>query len=430
VNLPAGKVQPIWVTVYAPVGTPAGTYTGTITLSAVGVVPQVVPLKVRVFDFDLPVRPTMQTFALGNIAGPKFYGMEHGDPRYENIRKTWYDLLCAHRLPPGGFVLKAWSWNKPVWPAKVNADGSYDFGEADSWGTYCRERGMNAFVAAAFPKPGKWGFPQKYSEEYYRDYTKFMTAYADFLRRKGWLDDAVVYNIDEAPPKHWEMCRENYRRTKAVSPDLQVFQCLNNPKGVAALEESLDVVDVNIGQFHKGAAPRLLKEGKRVWWCVCCWPSSHPNLFVEYPLMDARIIGWLSWKLGVEGFEYWSVSSWSRSLSTMGGKKFVDEVESSWNANSFGKYNGDGYLTYPGPNHTLLSSIRFEALRDGFEDHEYLAVLKRRIAGKQTPAAKAAAKLLEVDDEVCKRDLTYTDDPQVLLDARRRIAEAIEKVGP
>ena len=114
----------------------------------------------------------------------------------------------------------------------------------------------------------------------------------------------------------------------------------------------------------------------------------------------------------------------------MGDKKVVDEVDSKWNANSFGRYNGDGYLAYPGPNRTLLSSIRFEALRDGFEDHEYLAILKRRLKGKQGKDAEVARKLLEISDAICKRDLTYTDDPKKLLEARRRIAEAIEKLAP
>ena len=289
---------------------------------------------------------------------------------------------------------------------------------------------MNTFVAASFTKPGKWGFPKTFSPKYYRDYTKFMKAYAGFLRKKGWLKDAVAYNIDEAPAKHWEMCKENYRTTKAISADIQVFQCLNNPKGVKALTGFFDVVDVNIGQFHKGAAPERLKAGKPVWWCVCCWPSSHPNLFVDYPAVDARIVGWLTWKLGVEGFEYWSVTSWARSLKTMGGKKFIDQVDSKWNANSFGKYNGDGYLTYPGPKNTILSSIRFEALRDGFEDHEYLSILRRRLKGRTGPAADAARKLLQVSDDVCKRGLSFTRDPEVILDARRKIALAIETLDP
>ena len=91
----------------------------------------------------------------------------------------------------------------------------------------------------------------------------------------------------------------------------------------------------------------------------------------------------------MQGFEYWDVSAWDNCLKPMKGKKYVDQVESPWSARSFGDYNGDGYLFYPGPNATLLSSIRFEALRDGFEDYEYLAILKGRAAGQSGPAAEA-----------------------------------------
>jgi hypothetical protein len=429
VDIPAGKVQPFWVTVHAPADAPADTYRGKLTVDANGIAPQTVELTVRVFDFALPVRSSLRAMAIAGGPNAKFYRLDEG-PQLDRLRERWFDFLCGHRLPPGGYVLKAWSWDKPAWPARRMADGSYDFRAAEKWGRFCFDRGMSTFVVASFPKPGKWGFPETFSDAYYAGYTKFMKAYAQFLRGKGWLRDAVVYNVDEAPPKHWAMCRENYRRTKGVSGDLAVFQCLNNPKGVAALAGAFDVVDVNLGQFYQGAAPKRLRDGGRVWWCVCCWPSGHPNLFVEYPAMDARIIGWLSWKLGVEGFEYWDVSSWGRCLRDMGSKKHVDQVESRWNANSFGSYNGDGYLCYPGPNRTLLSSIRFEALRDGFEDYEYLAILKRRLGAKTGPAAKEARKLLQIGDDLCRKDLTFAADPAVLFAARRKIAEAIEKLSP
>ena len=281
-----------------------------------------------------------------------------------------------------------------------------------------------------FDKPGRNGFPKNYSSTYRDEFKKFMTAYARFLSSKGWLKDAVVYNIDEAPGPMWKMCEENYRQTKAVSRDISVFQCLNDPQGVAALAGFFDVIDVNIGQFNEGAAPKHLAEGGRTWWCTCCWPSGHPNLFVDYPGMDARIIGWLSWKVGVQGWEYWDVNAWDNCLKPMKGKKFVDEVESAWSANSFGKYNGDGYLLYPGPNNTLLSSIRFEALRDGFEDYEYLAILKARAAAKTSPAAEEGRKLLDIPDGLCRKDRAFTDSPKILFDYRRRVAEAIEKLGP
>ena len=429
VTLSPGKVQPVQVTVYAPAGTTPGPYSGTLTITGDGIAPQQVPLNVRVFGFDLPVRGTFRAMALGGGPDAKFYGVAANGPEHDKLKEMWYDFLCKHRLGPGGDVLKPWGWTKPGYPAKANADGTWDFSEAEKWGKFCFDRGMNAFVAAGFVKLGKYGFPKEYSPEYRADYKKFMAAYAAFLKEKGWLKDAVVYNIDEAPSTMWEACKENYRQTKAASPDLAVFQCLNDPKGVAALDGFFDVVDVNINQFHEGAAPAHLAKGGHTWWCICCWPSGHPNLFIEYPAMDARIVGSLSWKLGVEGFEYWSISSWGNCMKPMGGKTFVDEVECAWIANAFGDYNGDGYLVYPGPNNTLLSTIRFEALRDGFEDYEYLAILKKRLEGKTGAAADEARKLLDLPDALCKKDLSYTNDPKVVFDTRRKVAEAIEKLG-
>ncbi len=428
VTLAPGKVQPVMVSVYAPAGTAPGPYEGTITLAGEGIEPVKVPLKVRVFGFDLPARGTFRTMSIGGGPSAKFYGLAEG-PEFDKVKEAWYDTLLKHRLGPGGNVLKCWGWAKPGYPAKANADGTWDFSEAERWGKYCFDRGMNAFVPATFVKLGNYGFPKEYSSEYREDFKKFMTAYAAFLKEKGWLKDAVVYNIDEAPGSMWEACKENYRQTKVASADLTVFQCLNDPKGVAALDGFFDVVDVNINQFNQGAAPAHLAKGGRTWWCICCWPSGHPNLFTEYPAMDARIVGSLSWKMGVEGFEYWDVSSWGNCMKPMGGKKSVDEVECAWVANSFGDYNGDGYLVYPGPNNTLLSSIRFEALRDGFEDYEYLAILKKRLAGKTGAAADAARKLLDLPDALCKKDLSYTNDPKVLFDVRHKVAEAIEKLG-
>ena len=52
---------------------------------------------------------------------------------------------------------------------------------------------------------------------------------------------------------------------------------------------------------------------------------------------------------------------------------------------------GDGWLTYPGPNGEPLSSVRFDNLRDGFEDAELLQLLKER--GREAQARALAARM-------------------------------------
>jgi hypothetical protein len=155
--------------------------------------------------------------------------------------------------------------------------------------------------------------------------------------------------------------------------------------------------------------------------------------------MDARILGWLSWKNGVSGFEYWAANSWGDNLKRLGDKPYITTVEvESWKANTFGTYNGDGYLVYPGPNGSVLSSIRLECLRDGIEDYEMLALLRERVNAAKAKGAdvSAAEKLLAIGDAICRADLTqsppawvYPSDPQRLLDARGQIAQAISRLA-
>jgi hypothetical protein len=61
VDIPAAQPQPFWLTVYARPGLPAATYAGAVTVTAAGCPPLALPLAVRVFGFELPVRPALRT---------------------------------------------------------------------------------------------------------------------------------------------------------------------------------------------------------------------------------------------------------------------------------------------------------------------------------------------------------------------------------
>jgi hypothetical protein len=109
-------------------------------------------------------------------------------------------------------------------------------------------------------------------------------------------------------------------------------------------------------------------------------------------------------------------------------------IEPNWRANTFGTYNGDGYLLYPGPNGALWSSMRLENLRDGIEDYEMLALLRDRASRAKARGENVAGveKLLAIDDALCRAVPAqgvawpaYTQESQALLAARRAIAQAL-----
>jgi len=423
VRLEVGKVQPIWLSVRCPIDAAAGQYAGRITVATGDGETHALKLTVTVWDFALPVAGTLRTMIVDSARkAPAFYGLAADSGEAQKLVERIYAKLCDSRIGPG-MAMCGFAWDKPDYPVEL-VGGRYDFSEADRLGEMLIGRGMNAFAIAMFPKPGKWGFPKQYSRKWRKDWSAFVKAYAAHLRKKGWLDRAYTYNIDEAPPSMWPACKGNYTLSKAAAKDVRVMQCLNNPKGVEALAGFADTWDVSLQFYGRSQAAARQARGDEVWWNLCCYPSSHPNLFLDYPAVDARIVGWLSWKLNIGGFEYWSATSWGKNT------KPVTAVESDWNAKAFGQYNGDGYLLYPGANAAVLSSIRMEALRDGFEDHEYLAILRHlvREAGASGPGGDVlteAERLLAVPDSICRKDLSFTSDPSAILARRAAIARAI-----
>jgi hypothetical protein len=95
-------------------------------------------------------------------------------------------------------------------------------------------------------------------------------------------------------------------------------------------------------------------------------------------------------------------------------------------------HGGCGYLIYPGPNGTPLGSLRFELIRDGLEDFEYVYLLRQWLAaaGERTSAelrARAEAELA-VSPEVVVDHKIFTEDPRVILTARGRVAGLIEQL--
>jgi hypothetical protein len=106
--------------------------------------------------------------------------------------------------------------------------------------------------------------------------------------------------------------------------------------------------------------------------------------------------------------------------------------------------NGDGRFIYPPeaaadahPTQPVLEgpvdSIRWEMLRDGIEDYEYLAILRgllqKHKARLLEDRLKQYAELLEVPKTVTADMTTFTTDPAVIENRRHQVAKAIEELG-
>ena len=430
--MPAGEFTvkkcsrtPVWISVRTAKDTPAGVYRGTVTVQVKGRRASTVPLGVTVWDFAITDETHLRTLTWFNGYGwfPHHYGFNRKTPEGQREHRAatvrFWDMLLEHRLGPGGDVASS--------VYKKYGKKEYDFSGVEKNLSYLIPKGMNAFIMGATPNLKRQG-KNEYTDEFIEKFTAKLKPYGDFLREKGWIDKAYVYTYDEAPKRHWGEVRKIAKAIKKAAPELRVLQCLNEPNGVKALAGVIDVFDVYVTQYHKTGVQAMQKRGSaQAWLAVCCYPMDHPNLFIEYPLIDARILAMFCWKYNAEGFEYWSISSWGRNVRRTG--KGPMWPQRDWDPNTFGRYNGDGYLVYPGPGGVPYSSVRFESLRDGFEDYEMLWQLKRVLkkavdAGKRGPAVDTARELLTLND-IIKDNGVFTNKNQAYMTFRGKVANAI-----
>jgi hypothetical protein len=272
----------------------------------------------------------------------------------------------------------------------------------------------------------------------------------EHLVAKGLLDKAVVYPFDEPDVKDYPFVAKQLGKLRENFPGLRrmVPMTLNQPEQLVGL---IDLWCPIMNSHRRDFARERQRAGDRYIWYICCGPKA-PYIanFIDRPATDLRVWLWQTWQQGVNGILIWESTWWTSpeafpdvpqnpyedSMSYVSGYGTNPGERRRWNA-------GDGRFLYPPeaaigtqPGPVLdgpVSSIRWEMLRDGVEDFEYLAMLKRLLAEKRAklPAAEVARfeALLQVPASISASLTSYTRDPAPLEAQRRQIAEAITQLA-
>lgn len=385
--LTGGENQPFWITVKIPPGAAAGDYTSTLTVT-VGGQSQPVPVTLHVFDFELPAQIGFD----GNW-NTSFEALG-GSESLEKVRAL-KDFFHDHRLVPSSVA----------WPAGLNYNGGitydcaagafveednpYDFSQLGP--QYIDGAGWNGagfpsfqvmqFVDNSTPRPqsfcGVDRGPDHYGTSAYNaEWSKLLSAINAYLVQRGWQDKAYYYVQNEPQgPEDYDVAAFLADLTRAAAPDLRIA-ISEEPKPEiaehpAASGASYDLWWADLSEFDPAYAAARQALGETVWWYFLYGdlPPHFNPITIDHPGIESRIPFWAAWKYRVKGFAYYSVTGW-------GADPYSDPRPQGTNQ------NGDGFLLYPPKDGQIVTSIRWELLREGSEDYEYLLLA----AGGAAPA--------------------------------------------
>ncbi len=485
-DLPAHRNRPLWITVFVPKETPKGTYRARIQIvEAIGADGRRVPVprspirvELRVFGFTLPDDTPLRT-AYGVSIDNEWHRLRTP----EQFRKVWdmYMQVCRrYRISP--YTPHAYA---PIKWEVVEQDGTlqfrYDFTEFDRAMTrYLDEFRFNSWNLVILPE--QLGGHAQFTPEWTRLYQQLMAPILQHLRQKGWLDKAYCYWIDEPhTPEQYELTKRGMQALKDGAPGVR--RLLTNYIERFPSPTFYDLVDLWVpimNQFDEERARQRQALGEEVWWYVCTGPKEpFPNNFIDHPAITHRIRYWMMFRWGLDGDLYWSIT-YMRGQNWRVRNPYEDAQSETPEGGYWG--NGDGRLLYPPVRQPLpedaepvleppLPSLRLALISEGIEDFCYLWLLstlleQHRSTGVSptspngstgvsptspngstgvsptSPNRSTGVSPVQVDRAIQQAEMAlqnalalirsqteYETDPLRLMEARRRVAEAIERLS-
>jgi len=265
------------------------------------------------------------------------------------------------------------------------------------------------------------------------------------LEQNGLLKYAYIYWFDEPSEDQYKFVKNGFLKLKQYCPKIDRML---TEKPDPRLFGGPNIWCIPTYHYQQKLMNSRKAAGEKLWWYLCTGPKyPYCTLFIDHAGTELRVWLWQSWQRGIDGILVWRINYWHSDAAYPDTYQNPYEDPMSWvsgYSTPKGKRrpwgNGDGRFIYPPPEAATpaekpvlqgpVNSVRWEALRDGIEDYEYLAMLKRLLQKHRNTLNSAEYKrylaLLEVPDEITSSMTKFTKKPEPILIRRTKIAEAIE----
>jgi len=460
ISVPAKTNQPVWMRISVPTNVKRGVYKGTVSLTAEGFKADV-KVEAEVYGFALPDQTTVRsTFGLGMEA--VFARQKITDKRQQReVTEKYMANMAAHRISPyEPFQNDRYTYRFEINGNRPNprTEVIFDWTAWDRAVVTARDKyHFNTFVIYDIPglggmdykdNPGKILGYTNGTAEHEQLFKLWCKAALVHFKELGVMGMVVASPFDEPVPEHYAHIR---RQAKLVRDNLPGVHILV-PQAMPLTNEligSLTYWSPRIDLYQKEFMDKRREAGEIVTWYLACFPHApYLNAFIDRPGTELRTWLWLTWKEKLQGILYWHINYWTNRA---GDKGFFQDPYEDPMSYVYSGYEGttliywgnaDGRLIYPPEGATGLQketvldgpvdSVRWESLRDGVEDYEYLAMLKRLLAEKSSKLSikdrESFSELLVVPKSIGVSPVDYGTLPEPILKRRDEIAKAIEKL--
>lgn len=431
-DLQPGRTRCFWFTVHVPRDADPGRYSGVITIGAGEAV--AIPVSLTVHPITLPEhRPLHMTNWFSARALATWYELESWSEEHWEMIARYARDMAEHgedTIIVGLNMIGIWQ----------EADGtlSFDFQRFDRYIDTFREAGVDQQIELGHVGgrgEGGWSAP----EMVFRDWNvqvregaepvelskeqvtgALVHATQEHLRERGLLQQAMIHIADEPIPVNLDSWIEKSRIVHEAAPELRRIDAIH----VRDCRGELEIYCPELGYFdrwHEHYA-QMQRDGLiELWFYTCCNPKGrYANRFIDQPLIKTRLLHWMNYLYDARGYLHWGPNRWHEN-------PFEDPVRGDLPP-------GDAWLVYPGEDGPL-SSVRWEAVRDGVEDFELLWLLeqRQRDAAQQLGLSPdgwvAAAAGKRIGRRLIRTLTDYTDDPAELRLARERLFTAIREAS-
>jgi hypothetical protein len=423
--------RPIWVDLAIPSLTPGGTYTGTITVTQNGEEIETLNIEVKVYDFSLPDKTHLITYMnISKESLASFYHMQDSSNEIDQLTQTYYEFLYAHRMEP---------WFNDQLEPKIIVNGEkveVKFDDA-RYQYYLNKLNSNRVLLDAYPSKLKRQIAaEPFSKAFNQKVKSYLSQVESYFEKHGWKD-RLVFNSPIDEPN----TREDYEDTRqwanlvheAASgvPFLTTESPITDNPDWGTLRGHVNNFSMhgnalNDQQVKQAIIEEQAKGGEMTWYISCDQAYPQPNYFIDAPALDPVMVPWITARYHMAGILYWALNFWSQTPNP-----WLDAVTfiSGFECSDGYILNGEGSLLYPGDYTKTytgqpdvdgpISSIRFELLREGIEDYEYLWMLK--YLGDQKYADSLVANIV-VDVSTFSRNMNE------LYLTRKAMAQRLEEL--